>query len=121
MSSRAGSAGRRQRSAQVHVDRAAERPFLSRGDVLQLRALDYKWGTADPLLLWIGRVIRIHELGDGLWIEVCGVELGCDGTPRRPRPSVAVRAAVVARSKCGVAAESVPPPDGTSHPGSQPW
>ncbi len=54
------------------------RKLLTSGDVLRLAVDDYKFGTLDPLRLRIERVVEVHDLEDGRWVEVAGVMLNSE-------------------------------------------
>ncbi|MDP9792935.1 hypothetical protein J2S43_001447 [Catenuloplanes nepalensis] len=73
------------------------RKLLTSGDVLRLAVDDYKFGTLDPLRLRIERVVEVHDLEDGRWVEVAGVMLNSEGSPIKPRPYTLVRAEAIRR------------------------
>jgi hypothetical protein len=75
------------------------RKLLSKGTVLRLAVNDYKFGTLDPLSLRIERVVGVHDLDDGRWVEVAGVMLDPAGSPIKPRPYTLVRVAAIRRSQ----------------------
>ena len=62
---------------------------LKVGDVLHINEPDYLYG-AGPLRLQVTKVGAVQQLGGHPWVDVEGLMLAADGTPRSQQPRHAV-------------------------------
>ncbi|MFC7548003.1 hypothetical protein [Plantactinospora sp. GCM10030261] len=64
-------------------------PEVAVGQVVHIPEPDYRYGTGE-LILRVTAVGQVEQLADGPWLDLSGIELGEDGTSRRPYPRKAL-------------------------------